>query len=601
MGIFGFNFVKNSEMTRIEKDRAHMAQTDKDFNWLLEHNASRDRTDAPMKPPIDTLLASTGAGAKIPLFPFPRNFLYMMARNVDALRIPIDVINRETIRNGFEIVPEWEYRCGRCGMEYQSKPIDETQPDNTPQDRSDQPVKCDVCGNTSLSQPKPRNRKRISPLLVKAWNNNGQHIKDVISELERDLDIADDAYLLLLKEYVIEDGRIVSSEVSEMQTIPPPQIFLISDYNGRLGFDERGRQAFLCPRHRQSPIFVDEDDELIERDPETGNPFCPECGCETLLAICETNSMYTSNIPSSQRMYFAKGEVIFSTGKYWRSKVYGYSPIYTVWSKVMALGMMDEYIRTYFDKQRPPKGLLVIGSRNYETLQKAFDKIKTDTKRDPYGLHPLMVENERGGRNMVQYVDLTGNLRDLEFTQIRDEFRRSIGAMYGVLPLFTGDLPQGWNQEGLEMAVTNRAVDETQNFLKETYLKPLCQLMGVQDWVIQLKTGEETDELRDEQFRAQKIQNATMMNALGYKHHLDGDGDFVFSSYPGEQEEPDSQLDTNSTSEEQMTNAEGEPAASRPSDPGGKMDGHPASGPDTSISYKSKRFTRIRGRRRRRR
>ncbi len=259
----------------------------------------------------------------------------------------------------------------------------------------------------------------------------------------------------------------------------------------------------------------------------------------------------------------------------------------------MALSHMDEYIRKYFDKNRPPKGLLVIGSRNIQSLQKMFDKMKVEMQKDPYGLTPLMVENERGGKNMVQYVNLTGSLQDLQFIDIRDEFRRTIGALYGVLPLFSGDLPTGWNQEGLEMTVTNRAVQDGQEILKEGFFDPLCEALGVKDYEIYLHEGEETDEMRDEQLKGMKIANAVSMHSMGFKIRLDGNKDFVYENLPEENVQPDKQgtmggaRSTTTPKTEQQTNFQGEKLTQTPTSTGGIAQGHPASGTGTSMSKKS--------------
>ena len=82
--------------------------------------------------------------------------------------------------------------------------------------------------------------------------------------------------------------------------------------------------------------------------------------------MLEVNSVYSIGIPQPKRVVYGEGEVIWKAGKYKPSLLYGYSPIYAIWSKAMALSHMDEYIRKYFDKMRPPRGMLVIASRNYE-------------------------------------------------------------------------------------------------------------------------------------------------------------------------------------------------------------------------------------------
>ena len=90
-----------------------------------------------------------------------------------------------------------------------------------------------------------------------------------------------------------------------------------------------------------------------------------------------------------------------------------------------------------------------------ESIRKSWDALEESAAEDPYRIHPLLVENDRGGgaSNMAEWIDFTGSLKELEFTTIRRELRMIIGATYGVLPLYFGELPTGWSQEGLQ--VTN--------------------------------------------------------------------------------------------------------------------------------------------------
>ena len=66
---------------------------------------------------------------------------------------------------------------------------------------------------------------------------------------------------------------------------------------------------------------------------------------------------------------------------------------------------------------------------------------------DPYMLLPLLVEQEKGGKNLAQWLDFTGSLKELEFIAVRQELRQIIGAIFGVLPLYFGEMPSGWSQE----------------------------------------------------------------------------------------------------------------------------------------------------------
>jgi len=266
---------------------------------------------------------------------------------------------------------------------------------------------------------------------------------------------------------------------------------------------------------------------------------------------------------------------------------------------------MDEYIRKYFDKMRPPRGMLVIASRNYETFRKSWDALEQKATEDPYMIHPLLVESDKpGGKNMAQWLDFTGSLKELEFIAVRKELRMIIGAIYGVLPLYFGELPTGWSQEGLQVTITNRAIKWGQDILLKSFLAKLAGLRGIDDWELRLKSGEETDRLRDLQIQGVEIENMKSLQGLGFEISRTHTGEFKVSKDPvvttAEMAGMDETLAENpgelkpggrgrgtAAPKEDQQRFEGEPQHKLPSKVGGIAGGHPASGHGTSLSRKN--------------
>ena len=572
-------------------------------------------TETTTRPSIAQPYMATDTGAKLPIFPFPLIMIYELADNIDALRIPVETLNREIFKNGFEIVEKWKFKCTNCGKEFQYEPLITDLPDDQPfqsnEDNQDNSlpktsrrtankakqgvvtddVMCDGCGNTKLLRPEPRNRKILEGLLNESINSNEQSLEDVARQLERDLEVADNAYLLVLKNYWIDDSTGLISEkkteIKEMLRVDPPQVAMIADSDGRIGYDDKRNEIFVCPR------FEHRDQRLTENT-------CDRCGAQALKAIMEVNSVYSIGIPQPKRVIYGEGEVIWKAGKYKPGLIYGYSPIYSVWSKAMSLTHMDEYIRKYFDKMRPPRGMLVIASRNYETFRKSWDMLEQKATEDPYMIHPLLVESEKGGKNMAQWIDFTGSLKELEFMALRKELRQIIGAIYGVLPLYYGEMPSGWSQEGLQVTITNRAVTWSQDILRKAFLNKIAVLLGVNDWELRLKVGEETDKLRELQTQSTEIQNMAAMQGMGFEVKRTHTGEFKVSKDPiinpmmmaqetPEKTEPKKRTRGNAMGQkkENKQSFQGEPKRGRPSDPGGTNQGSPSSGPGTSMSKKS--------------
>ena len=322
-----------------------------------------------------------------------------------------------------------------------------------------------------------------------------------------------------------------------------------------------------------------------------------------MKAVVEVNSVYSIGIPQPKRVIYGEGEIIWRAGKYRPGLLYGYSPIYAVWSKVMSLSHMDEYIRKYFDKMRPPRGMLVIASRNYETFRKSWDALEQKATEDPYMIHPLLVESDKpGGKNMAQWLDFTGSLKELEFIAVRKELRMIIGAIYGVLPFYFGELPTGWSQEGLQVTITNRAIKWGQDILLKSFLAKLALLRGIEDWELRLKSGEETDRLRDLQIQGVEIENMKSLQGLGFEISRTHTGEFKVSKDPvvttaemaglegmeaPEAVKPGGRGRGTAAPKEDQQRFEGEPQHKLPSKVGGIAGGHPASGHGTSLSRKN--------------
>jgi|TARA_R110002033_G_scaffold87658_1_gene137787 transposase-like protein len=584
-------------------------------------------TETTSRPAVMQPYMATDTGAKLPIFPFPLIMIYELSDNVDALRISIETINREMFKNGFEVVEKYKYRCNNCGKEFDGKPSKddafdrkEGPPGDSDLDKapskklshtnkilhkaetnglkeSNKPPECDDCGSDDISRPKPENRKILQTLFTCFVNNNDQTMEDVGRMLERDLEVADNAYLLLLKNYYINDttGKIdkKKTKIKELLRIDPPQVAMIADSDGRVGFDDKRNAVYVCPRFEH-------------RDKRLSKPKCDRCGAEALKALLEVSSVYSVGVPQPKRVIYAIGEVIWVAGKYKPGLIYGFSPIYALWSKVMSLSHMDEYIRKYFDKMRPPRGLLVIASRNYETFRKSWSTLEQRATEDPYMIHPLLVESDKGGTGQAaQWIDFTGSLKELQFVDIRRELRQIIGAAFGVLPLYFGELPSGWANEGMQVTITNRHVKWSQDFLKTHIFDRLAKELMVDDWSLKLREGEEADELRDLEIKAQEIQNNATLQQMGFDVKRTHTGDWVVGKEPtfeqvmlpqmaaAEQQAelgmemqeamPEGQkqgrgASTTGNGERTQGAKQGGPMNKRPSDPGGSGQGSPTAG-----------------------
>jgi hypothetical protein len=172
-----------------------------------------------------------------------------------------------------------------------------------------------------------------------------------------------------------------------------------------------------------------------------------------------------------------------------------------------------------------------------------------------------------------------------------------IGAIYGVLPLYYGEMPSGWSQEGLQVTITNRAVKWGQDILYKSFFKKIGEVLGVNDWDLKLKAGEENDKLMELQTDAAELANMQQLQAMGFEVARTHTGDFKVSKDPvfSTREMLEMQMgggqgqigEGQEKRDPERTRFQGEPQVPRSSDIGGIGQGSPSSGKGTSMSKKN--------------
>ena len=608
MGFFGkirdnidprnYRVVEKDDYNRVTQDHYDMR---KSINDEYLHSNSRASTPYPF--------LDTPDGSKIPMWRMSPNRMYELADYVGDLRAVIETIQREMFRNGLQVLPRYEHKCLVCLKEYEQKPLKDYVPISDLGDKGKkEKLQCSACGNDNprkWTKPDPKNRQVLQTLLDKRVNNNQQSLKLVARQAERDLDIIDGCYILVSRQWKLKTfanpdpetgatkqalSSIHESKIDEIIRIHPIQCSIIASDEATLGVGADGKPRYICPQyeHRDSILEV---------------PVCPKCGCECFNAFLETNSVpYGVPLSSPKKMYYAQKEIVWIPGKYYPDVLYGNSPIQSVWKKVLSLMFQDEYMWKYFDKDRPPKSLLVMGSRNAESVQSFMEKQRQGARQDPYMPRPILLNTENVGQSL-QYIDLTPNFKELELSDLRKELRQIISTVYGVQPLFYGEQAKaGLGNEALQVTLTNRTIKWFQRFLNENFFNEITDIMEIYDWKIELVTSEEIDELREEQVRGQKIDNTVKLYGMGFDVAFDGENNILISQFPnpekqqammgggvGQNEGEGNNDKTKSSApkaEGEAQKFDGEPKIARPSDKGGTGDGSPASGTGTTLSNK---------------
>ena len=579
-----------------------------------------DRRGGVSRPSLPMPYLSTDTGAKVPIIPIPPIRLFDVAENVPDLRTVIDTLPREMFKNEYKIEPKYKYKCLVCLTEYKNKPIDQKKITKSMNDvllgkkeniSTDilEKIHCINCENEDVKkfvQHNPLNIDVVKTLLKNPVNGNYQSFDSLAKQLERDLLVTDNAYLGVLKTYqyrppkkedeMLPNGEPIvgvkqvvdetKTEVAELIRIHPAQFAFIADSDGRIGFDDNSERVFVCPNfeHRTNRL---------------NQSVCPECGTKALKAICEVNSVFSIGIVQPKRVIYGEGEVIWGI-RTRQDLLYGYSTLISIWKKALALYYMDEYIYKYFDKQRPPRQMVVVNSRSYEAFKKSWQEGKEGAREDPTMPRPIITDNKDGNaKNSVHVIDLVGSLKDLEFKDIRAELRQAIFAAYGLPPFMFGEVAKGgFGGANMQVTETNRTVTSEQVILKNTFFTPILEkILGITDTVLELNSGEETDDLREVQLKGEKIQNAvTLFRDAGFNIYMDENGDFIHSQIPnpviqaqimgGGNDQEDNSMRKKSgdksknrkQNSEEDTKFQGEVHNKRPSDLGGSGQGSSSSG-----------------------
>ena len=608
MGFFGkirdnidprnYRVVEKDDYNRVTQDHYDMRKA---INDEYLHSNSRASTPYPF--------LDTPDGSKIPMWRMSPNRMYELADYVGDLRAVIETIQREMFRNGLQVLPRYEHKCLVCLKEYEQKPLKDYVPISDLANKGKkEKLQCSACGNDNprkWTKPDPKNRQVLQTLLDKRVNNNQQSLKIVARQAERDLDIIDGCYILVSRQWKLKTfanpdpetgatkqalSSIHESKIDEIIRIHPIQCSIIASDEATLGVGADGKPRYICPQYEHR-------DSILE------TPVCPKCGCECFNAFLETNSVpYGVPLSSPKKMYYAQREIVWIPGKYYPDVLYGNSPIQSVWKKVLSLMFQDEYMWKYFDKDRPPKSLLVMGSRNAESVQSFMEKQRQGARQDPYMPRPILLNTENVGQSL-QYIDLTPNFKELELSDLRKELRQIISTVYGVQPLFYGEQAKaGLGNEALQVTLTNRTIKWFQRFLNENFFNEITDIMEIYDWKIELVTSEEIDELREEQVRGQKIDNTVKLYGMGFDVAFDGENNILISQFPnpekqqammgggvGQNEGEGNNDKTKSSApkaEGEAQKFDGEPKIARPSDKGGTGDGSPVSGTGTTLSNK---------------
>tara|TARA_R100000951_G_scaffold40639_2_gene34397 strand:+ start:8386 stop:10023 length:1638 start_codon:yes stop_codon:yes gene_type:complete len=422
--------------------------------------------------------------------------IYSMVQQSVIVRTCVTQLKQEIFRRGYVWEKAYEGLCQDCGKKHQ-KPV----------------VECTRCGSENLRVPDPKQLEYIEKFLEQNVNKSEQLFIDVLKELEEDLNTMDDAYIIMVKEYFIDgNGKIRMHRVKELYRGDPVTMYIYADENG-----VRGTKGFTCVNHR----------DIIATEP---HETCETCG-SNLFPI-----HYVNRVGGADQ-YFLEGEVLHFS-KYSPSRLYGLSPILTLYNHIMTLIAMENYVNSSYTKSRMPRGLLAVQTRNMESMRSFWRSVKEKMEQDPHFIPVMGIEAENG-KGAVEWIKFMDSLKEMDYVSVKDDLRDRISAFYGVSKVFMADntTSGGLNNEGMQILVTNRAVQMAQNVYNNYVFPFLVKQFGITDWDLKLPPSEEEDEIAVLRKREIEVNIAASIKNLGFEIEMDEDGQFTYTK--PEPEEPE--------------------------------------------------------------
>jgi phage portal protein BeeE len=408
--------------------------------------------------------------------------LYAVANENLILRTVITTLQQEIFRRGYYWEKKFHKKCANCEEEFQHDAEE-----------------CTECGAHDMLTPD------VNQLIYPRWlmeqrNAMEQTFMDVLREIEYDLNITDDAFMILIKEYYIdpETNDMAFYRVKEIIRGDPIFMRIIADKRG-----VRGGRFRICPIHR---------DEV--RAYSTDEKTCQTCGHDM------EDVHHVNTAGSGKTQYYLSGEVLH-VSKYQPSKLYGRSPVSTLWRQAMTLTAMDNYMYTAYSKRRIPRGILSVTTDNLESMKSFFKSTDEKLERDPHYIPKIGIESSTG-RGGISWIKLMDSLEEMQYIAARDELRQRIAAFYGVSNVFMMDTGKsgGLNNEGMQILVTNRAVEFGHKVYSEHLFPRLMEEMDVVDWKLTLYPNEEEDEVTRLRRDEMEVNIAQRMMMMGFQPKL---------------------------------------------------------------------------------
>jgi len=413
------------------------------------------------------------ATQKLPV-PYYHQLRFLAKRNT-SLRTILHILQDKILERDPEFIPAFVSKCMECGKEFEN-----------------QTETCDCGGMTR--DPDQGQLEHIKDFF-KDCNDNDQSFKAVLHECEDNLNVLDDAFLLVLKEYHFDaNNNLDYARIREILSADPE--WFVFDMDDKM---RQGREHWTCVEHR-----------TISDEPGV----CGECG-KPLFPVWY---IYDEG---SKPMPYLKDEVIHQS-RYSPSKTHGYPPVATVFEEAMIELNGNILLNDTYREQRPPKGILAIVTKNLPSLQKFWQKEMEQVQINPNHMPVMGIESDTG-RGAATYTALLNSVADMDVLNVSERMRESISGLYRISPLYRGstDGVGGLNSEDVQRAVTAEPVAAAHHGYHDSVFPKLLAMFGITDWLLEFPSPYPANDDADLDKRMKEVQIASQMHAMGFQVRLD--------------------------------------------------------------------------------
>lgn len=421
---------------------------------------------------------------------WPWQYVQFLSKQSEIVRLSMQKLKQEIFRQGHEWEGAYTKKCPQCETEFDYE-IDD----------------CDVCGYLTLEPDEIIKDQQEEEFKKK--NPYGKDFMEVCEQIEDDWNGLDNGYLIAIKDYYWNEmNALIGSKVRYFVRGDPVLMRPVVDKNGLLG-----GYWWVCPEHRSSL--------------KTEEGTCHECGRELKeVMYVSLESHGKSNIPHQA---FIEGEVLHLQ-KYSSNPYFGDPPITTLIFQILSLQGMDKYIYDFYNNQRYPKAIGFVPTNNQASLKKWWKEMVARAEENPHFM-PMLGYQTGDEKGAPQILKLADSLTEMQYTESRDQLRSLIASQWGIMPLFTGDLSTsgGLNQEGLQITVSNRAIEYAHSIYNNKLFPWVLAQYNNTVWKLKMVPSEEQDKAADVQLEILKAQHAQLMVQMGFEAELGPEGEFTFS------------------------------------------------------------------------